>query len=205
MKLTKQDKQNLANEFKLKLASVEAVVAVESGGKGFNDDGKIIIQFEPHHFWKHDPEGYKKYQALVLRKNKGQKLTPLEFTFHENYSDILKNKVEGQKGEWFAFNKAFAINKYAAMMATSVGMMQVMGFNHKVVGFKTVDELWDYAKVNEYNQVRLGLLFIKSNKKMYEALLKNDFAVFASYYNGKNYKQFNYDTRLKAAYDKFNK
>jgi len=67
----------------------------------------------------------------------------------------------------------------------------------------SVGEMWDYAKVNEANQIRLGLRFIKSNTKMYKALQKNDWNTFAYYYNGSGYKKYNYQIRLAREYSKF--
>lgn len=202
MKLTKQDKIELSKQYNLEPAVVDAVDAVESGGKGFNDDGKIVIQFEPHHFWKYDTTNYKRYQAIVKEVNKGKQVKPLDVGFYNVYSEILKNKVSGQLTEWNIFNKAFKLNPNAAMMATSIGRMQVMGFNHKTVGFKTVNEMWDYAKVSEKNQLELGLRFIAASKKMMQALKNKQFDVFASIYNGPKYKDFKYDTRLTEAYNK---
>lgn len=178
MKLTKEQKGALAKEFGLAIASLEAVIAVESGGKGFDETtGKIIIQFEPAWFKRKAP--YTPSGAWSL------------------------NGVEKQAGEWKAFNDAFKKNPTAAMESTSIGLMQVMGFHWKALGFASVGAMWDYAKVSEANQVRLGLMFIRLNGKMYNALKKNDFATFAYYYNGAGYKKFNYDTRLQAAFKKF--
>ena len=178
MKLTKEDYQALSMEFGLPIAAIKAVVTVESGGKGFDElTEKIIIQFEPAWFKRKAP-----------------------FTPSGKWS---LNKVERQAQEWAAFNDAFSKNPNAAMESTSVGMMQVMGFHWKLLGFKSVGELWDYAKESEANQVRLGLRFIKSNAKMFGALVNRDWKVFAYYYNGEQYRKFNYDIRLKEAYLKF--
>lgn len=178
--LTKKQEADLAKEFDIELASLKAVDTVESGGKGFDDaTGKIIIQFEPIWFKRQSP-----YTPSGLWSQNG---------------------VERQAAEWKAFNDAFAKNRLAAMQSTSIGRMQVMGFHYNRLGFKTVGEMWDYAKESEYNQMRLGLLFIKLNHKMYAALKENDFATFAYYYNGQQYKKFNYDVRLQEAYDKYKK
>lgn len=177
-KLTQDNKKKLCKEFGLQTASLEAVIAVESGGKGFDETtGKIIIQFEPSWFKRKSPYTPSGLWSL--------------------------NGVERQAGEWKAFNDAFKKDPNGAMESTSIGLMQVMGFHFKLLGFKNVGEMWDYAKESEFNQVRLGLLFIKSNSKMYNAILKNDFATFAYYYNGSGYKKFKYDTRLQTAYNKF--
>lgn len=166
----------LSTEFNLEKALIKAVVAVESGGKGFDSSGKIIIQFEPAWFKRKAP-----------------------YTPSGKWS---LNKVEVQYKEWEAFNDAYAKNANAAMESTSIGLMQVMGFHYKLLGFSNVGAMWEFAKESEINQLRLGLRFIKSNKKMYDGLKAKNFSIFAYYYNGEQYKKFNYDTRMLAAYNK---
>jgi hypothetical protein len=176
-KLTKQQITDLATKYGLSYASLKAIVEVESGGIGFaNDTGKIIIQFEPSWFKRKSP-----YTPSGLWSQNG---------------------VERQSKEWIAFNDAFAKNPNAAMQSTSIGLMQVMGFHFGELGFKTVGAMWDFAKKSEANQLELGLKFIKSDSKMYNGLKNNDFAIFAYHYNGEQYKKFNYDNRIQAAYNK---
>jgi len=155
-------------------AALKAVIEVESGGKGFADDGKIIIQFEPHWFKRKAPYTPSGLWSL--------------------------NKVDRQSEEWKAFNDAFSKNADAAMESTSIGMMQVMGFHWKDLGFANVGVMWDYAKENEANQVDIAIRFIKRNKKLDTALKQKDWPTVAYYYNGEQYKKFKYDTRLAAAY-----
>jgi hypothetical protein len=174
--LSTTDFDTLSREFDLEKALIKAVVSVESGGKGFDSLGKIIIQFEPSWFKRKAP-----------------------YTPSGKWS---LNKVEVQSREWEAFNDAFSKNPNAAMESTSIGLMQVMGFHYKLLGFSNVGAMWEFAKESEINQLRLGLKFIKSNKKMYEALKTKNFSVFAYYYNGEQYKKFNYDTRMLASYNK---
>lgn len=177
-KLTSAQIDKVATDFSLEAALVRAVIEVESGGIGFSSDtGKIIIQFEPSWFKRKSP-----------------------YTPSGKWS---QNGVERQSQEWIAFNSAFSKDSNAALESTSIGLMQVMGFHYKLLGFKTVGEMWDYAKVSEENQLRLGLKFIKSNPKMYNALKRADFESFAYYYNGSAYKKYKYDTRLAAAYKRF--
>jgi len=172
--IKEEEYKKLSDEFEIPITNIKKVVKVESGGQGFaKDTGKIIIQFEPSWFKRKTP-----------------------YTPSGKWS---LNKVEKQSAEWIAFNDAFSKNPKAAMESTSVGLMQVMGFHWKLLGFKSVDKLWDYAKESEANQLRLGLLFIKSNPKMYNALKTGIWSIFAYYYNGEEYKKFNYDKRLEAA------
>lgn len=173
-KITPQQIQSLSLEFGVPTSRIQAIKHVESGGIGFDKvTGKIIIQFEPVWFKRKAP-----------------------YTPSGKWS---LNKVERQAKEWEAFNDAFAKNSNAAMEATSVGMMQVMGFHWELLGFDSVGAMWDYAKESEHNQLRLGLLFIKSNKKMFNALVKGIWKVVAYYYNGENYWILQYDLKLAAA------
>lgn len=168
----------IADEFGLPYAKAKAVVVVESGSQAFDPiTGKIIIQFEPHWFKRKSPYSPSGKWSL--------------------------NKVEKQAAEWIAFNDAFSKNPKAAMESTSIGLMQVMGFHWKILGFKSVGEMWDYAKESAENQLRLGLRFIQSNDKMFIALKSGNWAKFAYYYNGEQYKKFNYDTRLESAYKQY--
>jgi len=170
-KITLQEIQSLALEFGVPTSRIQAVKHVESGGVGFDKvTGKIIIQFEPVWFKRKSP-----------------------YTPSGKWS---LNKVERQSQEWEAFNDAFSKNPNAAMEATSVGMMQVMGFHWELLGFDSVGKMWDYAKESEHNQLRLGLLFIKSNKKMFKALVNADWKTVAYYYNGEKYYILKYDVKL---------
>ena len=172
--ITKQEYQELSVEFGIPDINIKKIVAVESGGLGFSKEtGKIIIQFEPSWFKRKSP-----------------------YTPSGKWS---LNKVEKQAEEWKAFNDAFLKNPNAAMESTSIGLMQVMGFHYKLLGFKTVGEMWDYAKESEVNQLRLGLMFIKTNKKMYNAIVTGDWDTFAYFYNGEQYKKFDYANRLREA------
>lgn len=173
-KITKLEIQALAREFGIQSSKINAVKHVESGGVGFDSTtGKIIIQFEPAWF-----------------KNKSP------YTPSGKWS---LNGVERQSKEWIAFNDAFGKDKKAAMESTSIGLMQVMGFHWELLGFDSVDAMWDFAKVSERNQMWLGLKFIQSNKKMFKALIESDWKTFAYYYNGKKYYILKYDVKLQNA------
>ena len=203
MKLTEQDLQQLAKEFGIEVEKLKAVDTVESGGKGFDTNGKIIIQFEPSWFKRLAKKEYDDYLKICNKIPKDR--TPSEQSFYLKFEKVLSNKVSLQVAEWENFNLAFAINPNVAMESTSIGRFQVMGFHWKLLGFKSVGEMWDFAKNSEKNQVWLGLKFIQSNKKMFDALKNGDWARFAYFYNGEQYKKFNYDVRLKKGYETFKK
>lgn len=187
MKLTEDQIRLLACENNIEYAALKAFIEVESGGTGFDSvTGKIIIQFEPSWFKKKAP--YAPTGAWSL------------------------NKVERQSKEWVAFNDAFKKNPNAAMESTSIGLMQVMGFHYKMLGFKTVGEMWDFAKVSEKNQVELGIRFIKATPNLYKALKEKNWHLVASLYNGAAYKEMAkkwgrepYNISMEKAYNRYRK
>lgn len=163
-------------------AVLKAIIEVESGGIGFSRlTGKIIIQFEPAWF-KRKYENWKKFSV--------------GYTW-------FYNGVSDQAAEWKAFNSAFYIDANAAMESTSIGMMQVMGFHWKDLGFDSVGAMWDFAKESEANQIELAIRFIKNNVKLERAVINKDFPTVAYYYNGSGYKKYNYDVRLLKAWLKY--
>lgn len=184
-KITDEDIQLLARKYKryqLNHAALCAIVEVESsylGGFG-GGNGRLTIQFEPHHFRK------------ISKKNKG--VNP------PNTGIWDKNLVDTQSREWRAFNDAWRIDPNAAMQATSIGLMQVMGFNYPRCGFKEVGRMWDYAKESERNQLELGLLYIIADPKLVKAIQDEDWNTFAYFYNGPLYRNGGYHTKLASAY-----
>jgi len=168
--LREEDKQELADKFKIELRALKAVLKVESAGSGFSrSTGRIKIQFEPYHF--------RKYTGIRIA-----------------------NGVKGQKIEYEAYFQAQEKDEEAAMLSTSWGLGQVMGFNHKAAGHNTVQEMVAVFNTSEYYQLEGMLNFVKNNRRMYAALKSKDWATFARYYNGKYYARYNYDKRLAEAY-----
>lgn len=174
-KITNQDYERLALKYGYPLKRIRAVDIIESNGNGFSEKtGRLIIQFEPSWF----------------KRNKIDWQKDTKNTFWQ------ANKVSNQTEEWKAFNSAFASDQNAAMKSTSIGRMQVMGFHYKLLGFSTVGAMWDFAKEGESNQLELGLIFIKKNPKLHNAMLTGNAAKFAYSYNGELYKKYDYDNKL---------
>jgi len=167
----------IKNDYEYKV--LKSIIQVESGQHGFDPvTGKIIIQFEPSWFKRE----YKDWT---------------QDTIHKTWQT---NGVGNQDAEWFAFNSAFAENAGAAMKSTSIGMMQVMGFHYAETGYKTVGDMWDFAKESEHNQVLLAINWIKSVPYLDLAIKNKDWTKIAYYYNGSSYRAFHYDERLLSAY-----
>jgi len=183
-KVTPKQVEQLATDYGYDPAYIKAFIEVESAGKGFSKDGKILIQFEPHLFKR----------------------------FHKNWkpSAWSDNKVSVQSEEWKSFNSAYAQNPDAAMMATSIGMGQILGQHYERLGYDNVGAMWEDFKRGEYQQVDGILRFIKADKRLHTAVLEKDHHLVATYYNGEGYKALAlklgtvpYDRKLKEAYERY--
>ena len=163
----------LAHQFKVPIPSIKAIQLVESAGAGF-DPVTGKIKIQ------FEPSWFKRLTGL-----------------------IVLNKVDIQKKEWEAFNLAFSKNPNKAMESTSWGSMQVMGFHWKRLGFASVGGMVDFAKESEENQLWLGLQFIRTDNRLYKALLDKDWKKVACYYNGAGYAINRYDKKLEQAEIKF--
>lgn len=170
--LSLPDKIALAKEFGIEYKALNAVFLVESSGSGFD------------------------------RKTGKIKIQFEPYWFQKYTGKRIANGVENQPAEWLAYEAAFKINSNAALLSTSWGLGQVMGFNHKAAGFKDPASMVASFEESEYNQLRGMLNFIKANPKMLLGLQNKDWATFARYYNGPKYKDFKYDTRMAEAYAK---
>ncbi|HBT84786.1 MAG TPA: hypothetical protein DEB12_02620 [Porphyromonadaceae bacterium] len=176
-----------ASRIGIEAEALAAFIEVESSGKGFDEaTGKIIIQFEP--VW------FKRY---------------------ESYAPSGKwsvNGVERQSAEWDAFNNAFSISPNSAMMATSIGLGQILGLHWKRLGYGSVGEMWDDAKEGEDRQIYQMAEFIRTDGILMDAIKRNSWHTVAVRYNGAKYREMAkkwgrepYDISMRKAYEKYKK
>jgi hypothetical protein len=183
-KLTNDDFCRAAKKLRCDVAAIKAVAEVESKGKAFYDDGFPVILFERHKF----------------RKFTGGQ-------FSDKYPEI-----SGPAGNYGAagqhqrdkFNLAFKLDPAAAMKSCSWGMFQIMGFNHEVCGYKTVDAFVDAMKESEAKQLDAFVNFLIS-EHLDDELRDHKWTPLAEGYNGEGYRQNNYHIKLPAAHRKYAK
>lgn len=168
------------------VAAIKAVAEVESSGGGFILPGVPKILFEPHIFWK---------QLRLVG------ITP-------QVSDICypvwKTKPYGKPYEQHGkLQRAVAINREAAFKSASWGLFQVMGFNYRQCECTSIQEFINKMYQGEDAHLELFVAYIK-NSHLDDELRELDWAGFARGYNGASYAKNKYDTKLAAAYKKFN-
>lgn len=183
--LTDNDYEEAAKLLKCEVAAIKAFAEVESSGAGFLPDGRPKILFERH-----------KFHALT------------NGAFDRTHPDI-SNRERGGYGkggahQWDRFNEAFALNPTAAIQSCSWGKFQVMGFNFKSCGFATLDDFHAAMLKSEAEHLKAFCHFISSNG-MGDNLRNRKWAALALAYNGKRFRDNQYDTKLAAAYKRFSK
>lgn len=181
--LTDADFAIVAKELGVEVAAIKAVVKIEAGVKlqGFWAPGVPVINYAQSLF--------NKYNGKV----KGRK--------------IKDGKVPtGLSGyalkEWTSLTNARKINADAADMGTYWGMFQIGGFNYKLCGCKSVEEMVKKVCESELSQLEMFAVFIR-NTGMLESLKKKDWTTFARKYNGSSYAKRGYHTRMAKEYANF--
>lgn len=192
-KLTDARIAEIARENGIHPAALLAVKLVESGTKsGFLDSGKPQILFEGHVFYK-----YLKANVKSLDMNKLCAQYP-----NIVYPKWNKLKYLGGEKEWTRLEQARQINVKYANYAASWGMFQVMGFNYKTCGCKTINEFVEKMCASQEQQLLLTLNFLK-NSNLIVPLQKRQWATFAKGYNGPGFAQNKYHIKLQAAYNNY--
>lgn len=177
-------------------AVIKAVYAVEARSKGFLDDGKVKILFEPHIFWQElvrfglDPNKYVAGNEDIL------------------YRKWQRGKYGPETKQWSRLDRAVRIFKEAAMNSASYGSFQIMGFNHKACLYTSAEAMVIAFEKNEYEHLKAFCLYVKKSG-LADELQRKDWAGFAKGYNGPGYKGSpytvtdDYDLKLAAAYKKY--
>ncbi len=194
--LSESDLVEFARNFGLELAVVKAVNEVESGGKGFLMNGKPIILFEGHVFF---------------RELEKRGINPRQY-MNANNRDVLyerwtRNYYLGGVREYDRLEKAMQISgsdifRQAALSSASWGSFQIMGYHAESLGYRDVDEFVSRMHLHEREHLDAFGRFLKVNG-LISLLASRQWAAFAERYNGSGYKQNKYDTKLEKAYYKY--
>lgn len=187
--LQSQDYAAAAQEIAVLTSTIRTVCQVETSGSGFLPDGRCIILFERHIF--------------LQQLQKVMPQTQINSLMAKGNSDIINatpGGYVGGAGEYPRFNRAFAINSDAAMMACSWGLFQIMGEHYDWAGYSDVVAFVNDMRVSEDKHIQAFLGFVKntSNGQMVKLLQTKDWLNFARQYNGSSEANTNppYHTRL---------
>ncbi|WDR00732.1 N-acetylmuramidase domain-containing protein [Devosia sp. J2-20] len=158
---------------KVRVALLQALVNVESGGQPFDDKGRLIILTEKHVFWRELPKALReKAQALGLATPRWNKV--------KNYVGLGKS---GSDARWTRLADMARLHETAALRSASYGAPQIMGFNHAQAGFPTVTEFVLAFAEREDAQIA-AMIELLVSFGLVAALQAEDIQAIARRYNG---------------------
>ena len=197
----------IANELGVDVEIALAVICVESGGNGFGADGRMLIRFENHVFHTYFVEKSKSeanqnifddHFAFDTKKRRDN------HKYRANKSDEWQTSHTSQTAEWEAFEIARQIAETEAMYSISMGAPQVMGFNFKMIGYNSVQEMFTAFNKDIRYHIMALFDFCNANGTRSQYLLTRDFLSFAKAYNGLTAPEA-YEQRLQQYYDIYKK
>lgn len=171
-------------------APVVAVLHTESGGRGMGADGRMVIRFENHLFRRYLGDERAALFDAHFRFDpgtvwQGHQFCPDGGTWQPCHLS--------QAGEWDVLEFARGLDDGAALLSISMGIAQIMGFNHALIGYDNVHEMFDRFAADIRYQI-LGMFdFIRGHgdtSPMLEALRLRNYEAFATGYNGNGQAAF---------------
>lgn len=167
---------------------IHAVLDVECRGDGFDSQGRPAMLFEPHVFYRELARTPEKQRAAVKAglAYRGWR--------RGNYP----------RDSYPRLSAAIKIDATAALRSCSWGLGQVMGFNHELAGYGTAESMVKAFTISEGFQLGGMVAFIKA-AGLDDELRSHDWHGFARGYNGAGYARHGYHTKLKRAFEKWQK
>jgi N-acetylmuramidase len=172
---------SLAQSLGFDVALAVGVLAVESGGRSLGETGRMLIRFENHIFYdqwgRAHPDLFGQHFAFSPSRTwEGHQWRP-------SPAEPFRACHASQAVEWEVLEFARSLDDAAALMSISMGLTQVMGFNHRDVGYPTVRAMFDAFNGDPRYQV-LAFFDYVQHRVGVEALQQRDFATIARRYNG---------------------
>lgn len=180
--LVDSDFERAAATLGCSVAAVRAVAKVESLGGGYLADKRPKILFERHKFNKFTDRKYSATHSHIAWPQWGGYL--------------------GGAREYDRLAEAITLDRQAALKSASWGAFQVMGFNHRLVGFESVELFVKAMVASSANQLDGFVAYIQS-QNLDDELRRLDWKGFAYGYNGRDYAKNKYDEKMARAYADF--
>ena len=203
--LTSVDFASAAATLKCTVAQIRAVWEVESGGGWFQDVRADILAADGPGGFIDGPDLPKiLFEAHVFDRETGGRFR----TSHPNLSSAKWNRAlyVGGQAEWLRLHRAMQLDRRAALRSASVGGAQIMGFNHQLAGFDTVEAFWDAMKVSEAEHLKAFATFIQRSSLADELrMIGNrpaDCEPFAGGYNGSGFRKNEYHIKIASAHQR---
>jgi hypothetical protein len=204
--LTDDDFHDAAQSLGCSVTQIRAVFEVEASGSGwFTDIRADILNLDgPGGFIDGD------LPKILFEAHWFDRLTEGRYQqSHPNLSSAKWNRAlyVGGQGEWARLYAAMRLDSSAALKSASWGSPQIMGFNHKLAGFDTVEGFVAAMKSGSRAHLMAFVSYVK-NSGLSAALGRIDnnpinARPFARAYNGTGYRANDYDGKIASAFVKW--
>ena len=182
--LSDDDYVNAAHELHCEAAAIKAIAATETGAEGaFDSQGRPSILFERHYFHRLTQGRFDKSDPDISNPHAGG---------YGRFSD-----------QYPKLDRAIKLDRDAALKSASWGKFQIMGDNYREAGYSSVGAFVEAENRSVQDHLSALVSYIKADPMMLRALQQKDWAGFASRYNGPQYQQNDYDTKMRNNYANF--
>lgn len=178
-----------------------AVFAAEAAGEPFGPDGRLLIRFENHIFYRYWGSDHPDQFAQFFTFDGGESWRGHQW--RPSPSAPWQSFHGNQNAEWQVLTFARSLDDTAALLSISMGAPQIMGFNHASIGYATVQELFAAFQADIRAQVASLFRFIQVNN-LVDAVRHGDFLTVARTYNGPG-AAGEYQHRIQERLDAFNR
>lgn len=177
---------------------LEAILMVESGGRGFGENGALVIRLEAHIF-----KSKLGNDALWAQHFDANDVRPwTEQEWRKIRGDPWRTLHTGQQSEEYAaFSLAMDLNKEAAHLSISMGAAQIMGFNHARIGYPNAVAMFG-AFQRSINAQLIGFInYFLTDAALVAAIRRKNWEAIALGYNGAG-NVAEASAKYRAAYEK---
>lgn len=196
--LTDDDWKKIAEYLDCEINVIKAISQVESSGKSF---------WSLNEHKAHVP-------AILYERHYFSRLT--DHRYDRDYPDVSgKARTSGTYGDhgcqYLRLINAYRLDPEAALKSCSWGKFQIMGANYKLCRANSAKAFVKRMCANEAEQLLLFAEFIRNKKDrtikdapattlLWNAVKVKDWPNIARYYNGPNYAEYKYNSKLEDAY-----
>lgn len=173
---------------------LHAFMDTEAAGSGFDSQGRPKMLFEPHVFYRNLTGAQR--TAAVQQGLAYAKWKPGAYP-RDSYPRLMR---------------AMRINETAALKASSWGLGQILGENHRMVGYATVQQMVFAMMADEEKHLEAMVAYLVSARldddmrdlaALTRKTLPADTAPIVRVYNGPGYKANRYDVKFANAHNKW--
>jgi hypothetical protein len=181
-RLTAADLAAAATEHRVEVAALRALIAVESGGRGFLPNGWLKILFERHILWKRlrlrglDPGPLAAARPDLCGVRWDRRHYRGGAAEWDRVAGVLAWAGRNTPEQWESYKKA-------AYESCSWGLFQLMGFHYASVGFPDVYAFKHALETGEAEHLRAILAWMEGNGLL-AVLRAKDWRRLARGYNG---------------------